>query len=107
MVHVAPSCRSSVTSPKLRKRMPKGAAKLDWKSWQSKDEFLLSEVSTRGPSHAASRERWRGAENAAQAFLATLTDLDRANDVTSDNVISLVRACHLRCRCCDGRWDFA
>ena len=62
MVHVAPLCGSPVTSPKLRKKMPKGAAKLDWKSWQSKDEFLLSEVSTRGPSHAASRERWRGAE---------------------------------------------
>ena len=80
----------------LREHGCKPHATLDWKSWPKNDDLLLFEAFVSGDNHAGPGEHWKDALNAAQGFVAALPELDAANAVSEDNVLSLIGACMMR-----------
>ena len=84
----------------LRERLSKKSVTLNWHSWPNGNDLLLYEAFVSGANHAGPGEHWKDALNAAEGFRAALPDLNAANAVYEDNVLSLVGACMMRTGWC-------
>ena len=65
----------------LREQGCTQCATLDWQAWPNNDDLLLFEAFVSGANHAGPGEHWNDALNAAQGFVAALSNLDAANAV--------------------------
>lgn len=80
----------------LRTKLPNKRARLDWQDWPYLDDLLIFEAFVSGANHAGPGEHHLDALNAAKAFHESLGDLDAANAVVEENVLSLAGACMAR-----------
>lgn len=80
----------------LREQGCKQRATLNWQAWPNNNDLLFFEAFVSGANHAGPGEHWKDALNAAQGFVAAMTDLDAANAVSEPEVYSLIGACMLR-----------
>ena len=84
----------------LRERMSDVSATLDWHDWPNGTQLLLFEAFVSGINHAGPCEHWVDALYAAKGFQAALPDLDTANSVSEQNVLSLDGTCLARTGWC-------
>ena len=87
---------TTYTLSNLRQLMPDSIAILDWKDWPASNNLLIFEAFVSGSNHAGPGEHWKDALNAAIGFREALGDLDAANAIHCENVLSLVGACLIR-----------
>ncbi len=80
----------------LKQRMDKRAATLDWRKWPKGNAMLVFEAFVSGSNHAGPDEHHIDALSAAEGFQQALPDLDAANAVTGDEVLSLAGTCLIR-----------
>lgn len=81
------------TFRKLKPLMGNCSATLDWHNWPDGKSMLVYEAFVSGDNHAGKNEHWKDALTAAEGFKAALPDLNAANAVVADDLISLAGTC--------------
>ena len=93
------------TLRKLKPLMEGRPATLDWNNWPDGDSLLVYEAFVSGDNHAGKNEHWKDALTAAEGFRVALPDLDSANAVVANDLISLAGTCLIHSGWCEPSVD--